>query len=103
MTTQLVMLYFSIVICGGSVKVNILLVFFQGLQPLEQSDVIDGGTVKVETAASEPSNSKPLDPKGKLSMGAALQGKPKRYYNSKIFIILDLLYFFCNGILFLID
>lgn len=41
------------------------------------------GPAKVETSASEPSNPKSVDPKGKLSMEAALQGKPKRYSNSQ--------------------
>lgn len=36
----------------------------------------------METSASEPSNSKSVDPKGKLSMEAALQGKPKRLEQS---------------------
>ncbi|CBI34709.3 unnamed protein product, partial [Vitis vinifera] len=53
-----------------------------GLQPLEHSDIIDMGPAKVETAASEPSNRKSVDPKGKLSMEAALQGKPKRLEQS---------------------
>lgn len=53
-----------------------------GLQPLEHSDIIDMGPAKVETSASEPSNSKSVDPKGKLSMEAALQGKPKRLEQS---------------------
>ncbi|KAJ9706580.1 hypothetical protein PVL29_001852 [Vitis rotundifolia] len=53
-----------------------------GLQPLEHSDIIDMGPAKVETSASEPSNSESVDPKGKLSMEAALQGKPKRLEQS---------------------
>lgn len=36
MTTQLVMHYFSIEICGGSVKVNILLVFFKDYSHLSR-------------------------------------------------------------------
>lgn len=54
------------------------LFFFQGLQPLEQSDMMDMGSAEVETPAIDPSKSKSLNLKGKLSMEAALLGKPQR-------------------------
>lgn len=63
---------------------------FQGFQPLEQSDM---GSSQEFTALSELSDTKSADSRVKVSMEAALQGKPKRCLI--LFLRLVHLKFFC--------